>query len=74
MKDTSSNSKQKMERQVLGMNLSFGIVSYILPKFENDYNKRDADVNGFKKLLMNLLIFAERSTRKISQKLTKLVI
>lgn len=72
--DTSFNSKQEMGRNVLGMNLSSGIFSCIFPKFENNDYKRHANVNGFKNLLMKLLIFAKRNKRKISQRLRKLVI
>lgn len=44
-KDISSSSKQEVSRNVLGMNLSFGIFSYSLPKFENNYYERNANVN-----------------------------
>lgn len=48
--DTSLNSKQEMGRNILAMNLSFGIFSYIFPKFENNDYKKDASGTGFKKL------------------------
>lgn len=63
-----------MERGVLGMNLSFGILSYVLPKFESNSFKRDANVSGFKKLLMGPTHFCKKKHKKNEPEANELVI
>ena len=54
-KDISSSSKQETGRNVLGVNLTFGIFSSSLQIFENNYDERDANINGLLIYLYNLL-------------------
>lgn len=64
---TSSNSKQEMGRNILGMNFSFGIFLHILLKFENTDCKRNINVNGFKELWWNCLLLQKETQEKLDK-------